>query len=745
MFFSIPLRLLPGRLVWAPLVFAAFGLLPSPAVAQSEPNVSLLERAERQVVLQQTLNSTGISRPVVLDQPGQSREFYMALPRSAPVQNARIHFHAHYLGADDLGGTLQLLVDDEPVYSRTYAGKGGDIDLDLPLPQQRSPANFLRLGVKWISNKVLQACEIAPPSANSLVISPSTGISYSVSAAEPLDIASAWHLAPAQSILSLALGTIAAQSFDAAWRIGTAFQLGGKNVRPKAMLAVGDTIALKDLAFPESLLDHPVMASLANTRLPSMQVTSQAQIGALLLLRTEAVLGNVVVFDDSIATQIMSALDALERMLDSPAEKHWFAQAVKAANFDLGHADQADNIFLVGTAPSRVIAVRPNASRDAAALFSPLWTGLLTTERVAVENAQTRPLNSAQAIRLRRLGAMTQSFDVVNHATWQTDFSYRSIEFNGRVPHRLLLDVAVAPDTSDTPPVLSVTWNGILLTAARLRADGGKEHISARIPLHAVGQTNSIRISLQRLPSANGCTEAQVGFPFNVLPTSYIATQEAYADPSFVGIMPFLANKAQLVVPEAWLDNAPHHLQRVIRLAAASGLSPHRAGFELIAANQAYTPESTFIAMGVPVASAKPKVQVIDGQRLLIEGEEAPLLDIAGLRDLSSVEVMRSGPYQGLYWTGLQFSAANQPFGGDEFVPYTLDRGDIALVAPSGIVAWLDASDPTFSTVPERINSVFYEWRRVFSWGIPAMIGGLFVFLILIAMAYRAGRRRNNS
>lgn len=739
---SISTCLFQTRLAFLFLFLLLFSPLPSYAIGMDGQESISEGRQDERALLRQTLNSTGITKPVVLDEPGQSREFYLPLPRSAPIENARLHFHARHLADDDTGGTLQLLVDGEPVYASAYTSKHGEIDLELPIPQRSTAGSFLRLGVKWMSNKVLHACEVAPPSANSLVINPSTGISYSVLASEPLDLASAWQLTPAQGILTLAADAIAAQSFDAAWRVGTAFELGGKNVRLQAMLAVGDAVGLKDLELPAGLRTHPVAGSLVDDASSKIVVQTQAQIGALLLLRTEAVLGNVVIFDEAMATQITTALDAFGQTLSSTVDKRWFAQAVKAAKLDFAGGQPADNIFLLGSMPSRIIAIRPDAGKDAAVLFSQRWVGLLTMESVAIEEIQAQPLNSAQAIRLKRLGAMTQSFDVVNHAAWQTDFSFRSVDFNGRVPHQLMLDVAAAPDTSGTRPVMSVTWNDILLTAARLRADGEKEHIVARIPFYAVGQENSIRIALQRQPSANGCAELQSGFPFNVLPTSFISTQEPYIDSSFAGIMPLLADKAELAAPEQWLDNAPGHLLQIIRLATASGLSPHRADLKLIASDQAYVPEKAFIAMGVPVASVKPKVQVDEDGRLIIEGEEAPLLEIAGLRDLSSVEVMRSGPFQGLYWTGLPFSDAHQPFGGDELMPYMLDRGDIALVAPNGIVAWMDSTDPTFITVPERINSIFYEWRRVLTWGIPIMLGGLFVMLILVAMAYRAGRRR---
>lgn len=741
--FSNSTCLFPKRLAFLLLFLVLFSPLLSYALGTDGQPINE-NRSDARVVLRQTLNSTGITKPVVLDEPGQSREFYLPVPRSALIKDAQLHFHARHLSDDETGGTLQLLVDGEPLHARAYTSKQGEIDLVLPIPQRSSPDSFLRLGVKWMSNKVLRTCEVAPPSANSLVINPSTGISYSVLASEPLDLASAWQLAPAKGTLTLAGDTVAAQSFDAAWRVGTAFTLGGKNVRPQTMLAVGDEVDLKDLQLPANLRNHPVVASLVDDTSPQIVVQTQAQIGALLLLRTEAVLGNVVIFDDAMASQISTALEAFEQTLTSEADKHWFSQATQAAKLDIVERPQAANIFLVGTMPSRIIAVRSDAGKDAAVLFSQRWVGLLTTESVMINEAQAQPLNAAQAIRLKRLGAMTQSFDVVNHATWQTDFSFRSIDFNGRVPHQLMLDVAVAPDTSGTRPVMSITWNGILLTAARLRADGEKEHIVARIPFYAVGQNNSIQIALQRLPVTNGCADPQNGFPFNVLPTSFISTQEPYIDPSFAGTMPLLADEADLVVPEQWLNDASNHLLRVIRLATASGLSPRRAGFQLIAPDQAYVPERAFIAMGVPVASAQPKVEVGEGGRLFIEGKEAPLLKIAGLRDLSSVEVMQSGPFQGLYWTGLPFSDAIQPFGGDELMSYTLDRGDIALIAPNGIVAWMDSTDPTFITVPERINSIFYEWRRVFTWGIPIILGGLFVMLILIAMAYRAGRRKSS-
>ncbi|KAG0732143.1 hypothetical protein G6F23_014611 [Rhizopus arrhizus] len=106
------------------------------------------------------------------------------------------------------------------------------------------------------------------------------------------------------------------------------------------------------------------------------------------------------------------------------------------------------------------------------------------------------------------------------------------------MPDELVMDLAAAPGASSTRPVASVFWNGILLAAKQLDADGKPERLTARVPGYALGVTNAVRVTFQRQPVSVDCNEIPQGYPVNVLPTSYVKPGKAQPDGTFVGLLP---------------------------------------------------------------------------------------------------------------------------------------------------------------------------------------------------------------
>lgn len=687
--------------------------------------------------LTQTLGNSGLVDPVIIADTGETRVFYLPVPRNIGLFDQQISFHAHYLAGDDTGGQLQLMVNGEPVFTRVYASHSGEIDLEIPIISRESHRGFVELQVSWLSNRTLRACEIEPASKTSLIIKPTTGIAFSVKSSSVFDLASAWQLLPADGVLTVSEMTLNQAAFDAAWRVGAALELAGKRLHIKSLAREDAKIGVAPIQMPNALRAHAFTEEF--NRGASSVILSDEVFGALLLLEPKRVLGDVVIADDALYARLERSLAAFKATLDTPEQVAWFVQAATKVHLDGVRVDKHD-VMVLGTGHGRVIAIKTSAAGKASTLFGQQWRNVLTTSALDVGAAQAVPLSPSGTLRLTSLGANTRSMDVVNHAVWQTDFAFRSVDFRGRVPNELVLDVAASPDTSGVRPVLSVSWNDILLTATQLQADGEAERISTRIPSYAIGQSNRLKVLLQRLPSANGCTEPQVGFPFTVLPTSYVGTEQASPEPTFVGVMPMLAHDASLVVPADWLADAPEHLPSVVRLAIASGLSPNGAKLVLQAPSEVFEPSSPFVAMDVQVQSVSSGVSVQDDGRLVIDEHESDLLNIGGLENVSSVEVVRSGKYLGLLWNNLPTSAKH----GSEVklvTPYELDRGDIAVVTSTGLVSWIDSTDPAKATLTERVQSAFYEWRRFFSWGGATIVGSLLLVLLLLALAYRAGRK----
>lgn len=712
----------------------------SGAAALSRASVSVnanVDEGAKWGTYRQTLHNTGVTQAVVLGSVGQSREFFLPVPRGVPVRDLALSFRARYLLGQSSGGTLQLMLDDEPVFARTYTGERGDIDVSLPLTVLRAESGFVRLRVNWLSNQTLRTCEIEPPSSNSLTILPDTGLTFSMAGDGRLDLVSAWHRVPAKGVLTLSGQRADAAAFDSAWRIGAALDLAGKRMRFKALPERGGQLVWR-APLPEVLNGQARLAGLKVGQ--SVALDDEAHFAMALLLDPQALLGDVAVMGSALQARIEVALKALDALAMSPSQQAWLdRQALRSGVADLLTGD--DDAFVLGAGPSQVLVIRAGSGERVAGVFSSLWRNILTTSGVRVTQARAQPLGHEGSVRLGNLGAQTSSVNVVNHSVWQADFPYSSLDFEGRVPDELVLDMAVSPDTSGARPVVSVTWNDILLAAVRLQADGKPERLTARVPAYAVGQSNSIKVSLQRLPSASGCTEPQVGFAFNVLPTSYFTTHVPVTEPSFVGVMPLLADKATLVLPASWLNDASHALSHVVRLAAASGLSPMHTTLQLHD-DTPYEATGPFVAMDVEVKGVTPKLRIAEGGQVILSGQPVATLDVSGLADLSAVEVVQADRAMGLHWLHPPKLDDSQTHDDMAFVmPYDLDRGDVAIVAPSGLVSWLDSTDPDAATLTERVSSAFHEWRRFFSWGAPMVLGLLLLVIVLLALAYRAGRR----
>jgi len=717
-------------------LMAAGLLLPLGALASPAGDALRRLQGDDWVSRDVSLEDLGIREPVVLSNSDARQEFYLPVPRGAPISDAALNFDARYTKGEPGRTSMVLWVDGVPQAAQRIADGEGSAARSLNVEQRSRETGFLRLGVDWQSEIALRRCESNRATANALTISPRTRLSYRYDAAAIGSLDDAWSMLPGKPVLMVSGGKLDQQAFDSAWRIGVAMERSGKHVAVKGFPAVGDEVDTRGLQVPNGLAQVPAFAAVAGDE--KHKLANPAEIGALLVMGAPAVSGDVVIADAQLRARYNEALDALQAQLAQDADaaeafKAWRGRRMPLAGQDL----QSREIRVLPLGRQAVIAVAADAGAQGAGAFDTAWRRILVTRQVQVQAAAAPRAFEDGGLRLTSLGGSPSSFDVVARGDWNITFPLAAVSADGGMPDELVMDLAAAPGASATRPVASVFWNGILLAAKQLEATGRPERLTARVPGYALGVANAVRVTFQRQPVSVDCNEIPQGYPVNVLPTSYVKPGAAEPDGTFIGLLPLLAGNPQLIVPDSYLADAPGNIKRVIGIASASGLSATRALLSLAPAGQAAKPGRPFLAMEVALDGAKPLVKVTDRKQLTVNGKNAPWLDISGLDHLSTAEVVSAGGQSGVLWHAL----GQQPGALD--APFVLNRGNVAIIGAAGPLAWIDSADPGASHPPGAGESAFFEWRRYLSWSVPAISIGLLVLLLILILALRVNRKNS--
>ncbi|VVE27320.1 hypothetical protein PCA20602_03462 [Pandoraea capi] len=684
------------------------------------------------------LSDLGILAPVVLSGDA-SQEFYLPVPKGLPLADASVAFDGRYLKGAPGAASVVLSIDGQPMTSQSFPDGDGPVQRNLAVSSRARDTGFVRLGVNWHSRTGTYRCEPDHSMANSVTISPQTRLTYRIDQKSVTSLDDAWSTLPGAPALLVAGKTLDKDAFDSAWRVGVALERSGKRVVVRALPALGDVVDTRGIDVPASLAGLPAFAAIKDNS-ATHKLANDAELGALLAVGAPSVSGEIVVADAALRTRLSAAFDALQSQFanDSDAAeafKAWRANRAPLAGEALG----AKQIRLLSMGSQSVIAIAGDAGAQAAGLFDDALRRLLVSNNVTAPIAHTPDIEDKTVVRLSSLGGSADSFDVLARGDWTLSFPLSAVASSGRMPGEISLYLSAAPGPATSKPVATVFWNGILLAAKQLDANGRPEQLKARVPGYALGVNNNLRVSVQRQPYSADCNEIPQAYPVNVLPAaSYVRPGKAEPDGTFVGLLPLMAGDPQLIVPARYLASAPENIKRVIGIAAASGVSPSRAELTVAAGDKPVKPSKPFVAMEVPVDGATPSAVVTDRKRLEIGNKDAKWLDITGLQRLSTAEVVRGGGQDGLLWYAI---GEPKP---DVGVPFLLNRGNLAIIGPAGPVAWIDTSNPDASLPPGAGESAFYEWRRYVSWGVPAIAIVLLVLLLILVLALRAGRKSNS-
>lgn len=731
--FSVAIQ--PGALSALACGVSLLALMPTFALAADSPLTQAINRLnsdtrqEREI----RLSDLGINTPIILGSTDARRELYIPVPAGVPLSDATLQFDASYLNGEGGRNTMLLSLDGYPVRAESLSEAQGNASATLGVDKAARDSGSVRLGIAWsaIASRVL--CEDERVIGNVLRIDPATRLTYSYDANDLQDIGAAWTALPGKPGILVAPGSLSADSYDAAWRIGVALERIGKHARILPLPAVQDSVDLSALRIPAELLSIPAFASLNGKGVQTLN--DPAQIGALLVLgQTPNVQADLAINDPQLLKAINDALDALQTQIQSSdaaaasALTQWRERHINA-----GFKTGSDNVrlALLGTRPMLMIA--PAATTKALTVFSSAWNKLARTRQLTISEAQT-PLNEDGRVALSRLGGEPGNIDVLAKADWSASFPLGSVAYDGRLPVKAVIDVSAAPGASDTAPVASLFLNDYLIGAQQLQATGEKQRIEARIPRYALGSTNVLRVSFQRQPVSDRCLETPQAFPVSVLPTSHVVLEKTTPSDDFAGMAARFAVDTQVLVPQTWLDRPASSLPQVIAVASASGVSPLRAQLKVSAdAKTSVAPDKSFLAFGVPITDSKQALNVDDQGRLRINHKDQVLLDLQQLNHLASLQVVKAGSQYGLIYQALgsdtpQFNK-----------PILLTRGDTTILGENGVITTLDSNDPSGSQLIEDDEPKGLDaWREPsLLWLIP---GGILLFLVLL-LAGRSARR----
>ena len=689
------------------------------------------------IVRQIKLADLGLKEVVVLNGLDASREFYFPVPKELTLQNASVTLEATYLKGDSDPVGLFISVDGTPQFSQKYTDRGGALTQKLFVSPEFHKNGFVRLGIKWQSASDVSQCGTNLNDLNSLNILTESKLTYRFNAGNISKLTQLFELLPKEVSFLVSGQKMAEESFDSAWRFGLALEHANKHVYFRPFPAIGDEVIIDDLQIPSALLKIPAFSTLKGKSV--FKLTSLAEIGALIFLNAEAVRSDVAIMDNTLYDAIHASLAALRAQFESDQDAvadfdKWRAERATIVNQPV----QIGQVRIASMGRQPVIVIASDVGTHAAGIFDSYWRNILTTSQVTAYQAAPPELIAQGIINLDSLARSSASFDVKTNGTWSVNFPLTAVVKYGQMPQEIVMDVAAAPGASGNSPIVSVLWNNILLAAQRLKADGEPERIKARVPGYALGINNNVVVRFQRQPVTNKCSEEAQSYPVDVLPSSYIKLGISSPDDTFAGVLPSLANSPALIIPERYLEAAPLSLQNIISIALASGLPISRTQLVRVPNTEAYSPEHAFVSMEVPLKDTVSVVQLTDNSGLRIGGQPLPWINISGLQNLTTVELIRAAGIDGVLWQTL--GSPNQK----HEQHYALHRGNLGIIGDDGPIAWIDSKHPDAGEARPPGSIPFYEWRQYIQWTVP-MVGVLLLALVILLIAARraANKRRN--
>lgn len=682
------------------------------------------------------LSDLGIVRPINLAGTDTRRSLFLPVPAGIPLKDPVVTLDARYLRGDGGRTSVVASVDGTAQWARSPTDPEGVFSTPMRIPGAPRNSGFVELTVSWASMVAEQVCFDDRSIGNVLELQPTTRLTFSYDRNAVQDLTTAWTALPARARVLLAPGALTQQSFDAAWRIGTVLEGGGKHVSFKILPSVGGEVDLAGLVVPEALRVIPAFAALSGGGRQTL--ADAAQLGALLMLGGHGpVSADVVISDPALRGALSAAMDALRVQMSAAGPEALAAfDSWRASSFTAERDLPGRNLAIAMLGGRSVISVDAAAAGPATGVLSDTWRRTLQVPAVKVDAALAHAPGDSRAIPLSRLGGVSASFDVLVRGDWSATFDIRKAVTSGGLPSRLDLDLAAAPGAAASQPVASVFLNDYLLGARTLGGNGGAERLSVEVPFYALAPVNVLRVSFQRQPMGDRCRETPQAFPVAVLPSSRLVSDNTASTTDFVGVLARLSGPIDVIVPPAYLQAPLEGLPRMLSVMVAAGVAPEQGKLTVAPASGAVKPSANFLSFDAAVEGAARKVRV-EGDRLVLVGEgDRTLLDLTGLDRVAVIQAMASGERVGLDYRSLG--------GGPGDAMFQLGTGDVAVVAGNGTVAQINTQSTAEAVAQRPLDYVKMAWNERATWG-PIAAGLAIILFFALLVAARIVFRRNRS
>jgi hypothetical protein len=677
------------------------------------------------------LADLGVREPVVLRAPDAIQELYLPVPAGLPISNATLQLDASYLRGNGGRTTFLLSLDGSPVQVRNVTDAQGDGSLSVGVDGAPRPSGFVRVGLQWSSVLNDNVCTDQTAIGNVWKVAPTTRLTYQLDTSAINDVRTAWSALPAKPVVLVSGGKLNAVPYDVAWRLEALLMRSGATPVTMRMPAVGDTVNLGSVQVPAALQPVPAFAALAAGG--THKIANPAELGALIALAPAGVLApNVVVVDDAMRSQAGAALDALRGQVQAIS-----ADAASAFDAWRTHAGVAlaaplekGELRLAHLGGQPTVVVGDDLGVGA---LSRTWSGIEASRQLVVHELSASPNLSAggssDTIALSLIGGTPRTLEVLTSAAWEANFDLAAVSGNGKIPRRVVLDLAAAPAADRNGQTASIFFNGVLIGSKLLDTDGRTQRVSADIPVYALGSVNTLRVLFQRQPQG-GCNPREQGYPVAVLPGSHLVLGTGPLGDNFTGMVARYSHAAGVIVPEAYLADPTTTLPRVARLANAAGVSTTRATLQVVASGQAAQPQAPFLAADVALDNEADHANFANG-RLTVKGRGGAMLaDLSGLANLGLIQVVRSGSTPGIVYRSVGDAPVLPP-------GMQLQQGDVAIVDASGVLKTFDTQNP--GGVPPVDDQRAWLTRHWAGWGVPSI--ALVVLLLLLTAAALARKR----